>query len=356
MPCSHCQTIAETPAAADLYLAPSPHHVATKVRDALAAAGAPVDDVGGDTIRTSYTEGGRDLVLTAIADVLSDVESHACQALVMPVGQQPGMAEMTNMTTLAKLVARTRADWLTTVLQQGRLTTHFQPIVAVSRPDTAYAYECLTRGVAEDGSLIPPTKLFDAARAADLIYHLDRATRIAAIENAIRHDIATPIFINFNPTSIYDANYCLETTIRAVERTNVSATQIVFEVVESDEIHDIEHLLRIVKVYREAGCRVALDDFGAGYSSVDLLARLQPDFVKFDRALLRDITRDTFRGVLLMSLLDAARELGIESIVEGVETEEDWKWIAEQDVDYAQGYYIARPASPPPVPFAEKRP
>ena len=127
---------------------------------------------------------------------------------------------------------------------------------------------------------------------------------------------------------------------------------IVFEVVESDEIHDTGHLLGILEVYREAGFGVALDDVGAGYSSLNLLSRLRPDYVKLDMGLTRGVNTDPYKARVAMKLLEMCRELDVRTVVEGVETVGEWEWAREHGADFVQGYLLARPAAVPPVPKA----
>jgi len=88
---------------------------------------------------------------------------------------------------------------------------------------------------------------------------------------------------------------------------------------------------------------------GSGYSSLNLLSRLRPDYIKLDRELMQGIHDDNYKATITQKLLETAQELGILSIAEGVETEAEYTWLREHGADYAQGYYFARPASPPPL-------
>lgn len=236
------------------------------------------------------------------------------------------------------------------MLREDRLETHFQPIVHAADPGEVFGYECLTRGRAADGRLIPPGELFAAATAADLLFPLDRAARLAAIRSAARHGVPCRVFINFNPSSIYTPSFCLRTTFRAVEQYGCDPARVVFEVVESEEVKDTNHLLEILKEYRAAGFAVALDDVGAGYSSLNLLARLRPDFVKLDMGLIRHVDTDPYKASVVGKLLEMARELGVRSVVEGVETAGEWQWAADHGANFVQGYLFARPAAVPPQP------
>ena len=110
-------------------------------------------------------------------------------------------------------------------------------------------------------------------------------------------------------------------TVKAViEDAGIDPGRVVFEVVESDEVRDTAHLLDILSTYRAAGFRVALDDVGAGYSSLGLLARLRPDFVKLDMGLVRGVDADPYKAQVAGKLVEMARGLGVETVVERVET------------------------------------
>jgi len=114
----------------------------------------------------------------------------------------------------------------------------------------------------------------------------------------------------------------------------------------------VAHLVSILQTYRDAGFRIALDDLGAGFSSLDLLGKLRPDFIKLDRALLQDVESDRFKATIAQKLLETARALDIATVVEGIEHPGQWEWARDHGATYAQGFLFALPASPPPVPRA----
>ncbi|MGI9048709.1 MAG: EAL domain-containing protein [Rubrobacteraceae bacterium] len=237
------------------------------------------------------------------------------------------------------------------MMRERRLTIHFQPIVAAKNPGgDVFAYECLLRGLDTDGGLGNPEIMFEGAEGAGLLFNLDRDARTTAIRRAAEHGIESNIFINFNPTSIYDPVYCLRSTMKAFEETNLRTEQVVFEITEGQRVKDTRHLLNIIDYYRDAGFRIALDDLGAGYSSLNLLSKLKPDFVKLDIELVRDVGVDPYKTQVAAKILEMANGLGVGVVAEGVETEEEWRWLGEHGADYVQGYLFARPTSPPPLP------
>ncbi len=288
-----------------------------------------------------------EVVLNAIGGGLLPEERDSTKVLMMEAGVEPGLGDFRRVLSLDRMIGMQQARWLTDLLAEGRLVTHFQPIIDARAPDQIVANECLLRGLTTEGELISPGKLFGAAKQAGLLFQLDLAARRKAVQSIAEHDLQTLSFINFTPTSIYDPATCLRSTVAAVQQLGLSPDRIVFEIIETE--HAEENLLRsILAVYRSAGFKVAIDDFGAGYSSMNLIVALRPDFLKLDMELIRGIDKDPYKSELASSLLETARNLSIKTIAEGVETKAEWEWVRDHGADLVQGYYFAKPGTPPP--------
>jgi len=283
-----------------------------------------------------------------LAVALNPAELAGVKSLLLGDGRAPAFADLARMQPLATLVAKVRGEWLAEMIREDRLVTHFQPIVCGHDTSKVFAYECLLRGVDRDGSLVSPDRMYGVARPAELLSHLDRAARLRAIRGAVEHELTTRIFVNFNPTALYDPAFCLRTTIRAIEAAAIPPGRMVFEVVESDRT--TLDLSTVFAIFRDAGFRVALDDLGAGYGSLNLLSTLKPDFVKIDMKLIRDVDRDPYKAGITRKIVEMAQGLGISTVAEGIETEEELAWVEEHGVDFVQGYLLALPACPPPLP------
>lgn len=292
--------------------------------------------------------------MTEIAELLSQQLSHAerddTRTLFVAHDDPISPSQVINARSLSELLAQVSSRWLVDMINNNDLQVHLQPIVHAHDVTSVYAYECLLRGVAADGSLVNPKMMFDIANSAKLTYQLDRAARLAAIRTIIEQTITSNVFINFNPTSVYDPHTCLRHTFAAIEHAHINPQQIVFEVTESEYISDLPHLLNIITHYRSEGFRVALDDLGAGYGSLGLLAELKPDIVKLDRRLISNIDKDEFQQGILQSLLSMAQRLGIETVAEGIERPEERDWLIEQGATYLQGYLFGRPQERPMAP------
>jgi diguanylate cyclase (GGDEF)-like protein len=351
--CSHCRTLTTpTDDGGVLRLShPLPHTIG-KLRKVLADH-YQLEPAPRDAVAVVLPPGVLENAVRLLEQHLSTSERQDCSVLFLAEGEALDFDKMSRVQPLDTFLAKARAGWLVEMLERDNFYMDFQPIVPAASPDRVFAYECLLRGRDTQDKTVPPGLIFEAARSAKLLFQLDRAARLTAIRDASTHGIETPIFINFNPTSIYDPAFCLRTTIAAIKEAGIAPDRIVFEVVESDAVRDTDHLLNIVRFYRQQGFRIALDDLGAGYGSLNLLSQLKPDFVKFDRELIRGVDGDPYKQKVFVKLIEMAHDLGIHTLAEGVETEGEYRWLTNQGVEYLQGYFFARPASPPPAPRAE---
>lgn len=349
--CSRCENLpADPPDNGVLYVAPPLSHTRGTLRRLLWGSGLPFGDPLDDVLAVEVCPGGLSSLSDTLLKGLTEAELKDCRAILVEKGARVDLGMLPRMQDLYTLLNCARETWLKKIMREDKLTVHFQPIVAISDPGEVFAYECLLRGIGEGGANIGPDSMFTAARAAGLIYNLDRAARVKAIREAAGQGIEESVFINFNATSIYDPGYCLRSTMEAVEESGIPPERIVFEVTDSEEVRDTVHLASMVDYYREGGFGVALDDLGSGYGSLDLLAQLRPDFVKLDMGLVSKAGGVPYKASIARKLIELANELGVTVIAEGVETEDQYHWVAAHGADYAQGHLFARPASPPPVP------
>jgi EAL domain-containing protein (putative c-di-GMP-specific phosphodiesterase class I) len=149
--------------------------------------------------------------------------------------------------------------------------------------------------------------------------------------------------INFMPNAVYDPLHCIQTTLAASRRTGFPIDRIIFEVSEAERITRQDRLVEILNEYRGFGFRTAIDDFGAGFAGLSLLANFQPDIIKLDMELVRGIDDSGARRAIVRSMVELFVALGIEVIAEGVETAGERDTLAELGVTLMQGYLFARP-------------
>lgn len=232
------------------------------------------------------------------------------------------------------------------VVHNESLTVHFQPIIDIC-DNTIYGYETLARGVKEDGSLMYPDTLFSKSKRNDYNFKLDRLCRESALKTAATKKVTQKVFINFIPTSVYDPEFCLNSTVKWAKQLEFDPSQIVFEVVETEQIKDQVHLKSILEYYRSKGFKIALDDVGEGYSTLNMLIELKPDIIKIDRNIINNIDKDDFKKSVYKALFNLAKEQNITVLAEGVETVYELETLKEIGVDLVQGYYYAKPSAEP---------
>lgn len=328
-------------------------HSAGKIRQVLKSLGLVYETLEDQCLRIVVDATQRQRFVSVIEATLTQTERTDAQILCMDGDAAPNLSDVPRTMTLRRFLGLSQGDWLLAMLEAERLVTHFQPIVCADDTTTVFAQEALLRGVSEDGSLIAPGRVFEAAREAGLLFQLDLAARRTAIRSAGHTKIPQHLFINFNPTSIYDPEFCLRSTVQTVHETGLEPERIVFEIIESDRNADVDHLRRITDFYRNAGFQIALDDMGSGYSSLNLLHQLRPDFVKLDMELIRDVHRDPYKAMIAQKMLEIAQELGIRTVAEGVECREELHWVRDHGATYVQGYLIARPSAQPTLETAD---
>jgi EAL domain-containing protein (putative c-di-GMP-specific phosphodiesterase class I) len=223
----------------------------------------------------------------------------------------------------------------------------FQPIVDLNTRQV-WGYEALVRGANGEGAHSILNQVTDDTR-----YRFDQASRVMAIETASAlfagRDLR--LSINFMPNAVYEPSACIQQSLAAAKRAQFPTRNLMFEFTENERIADPAHVQRIVETYRRFGIWTALDDFGAGYAGLGLLARLQPDLIKIDMELLRDIHLSRAKQAIIAGLVGIARTLDIAVLAEGVESEQELTVLRAAGISLFQGYYFAKPAlmALPPV-------
>jgi len=219
-----------------------------------------------------------------------------------------------------------------------QFTMAFQPIVDTTTQQI-FAHEALVRGMNNESAGQVFQHVNDTNR-----YRFDQSCRATAIKLASELSMTSFLSINFLPNAVYRPELCIRTTLSAAEMYKFPIEQIIFEITESEKIDDHIHLREIVEHYHERGFKTAIDDFGAGYAGLNLLADIQTDFVKLDMALIRSIDQDKIRQAIVKGIVQTCTELGIQVIAEGIESSEELSTLQSFGIRLFQGYYFAKPA------------
>lgn len=217
----------------------------------------------------------------------------------------------------------------------------FQPIVDV-KAGSVVAYEALARGPKGE----PASSVLDHTLHNNR-YSIDQRCREKAIAVSASLGILSTradLCINFYPNAVYQPKQCLMRTFNAARSVGFPLNRVIFEITEVEEVRDHGHLRNIMTEYRSHGLRVAIDDFGAGHSGLALLSAFQPDLIKLDRALVREIDQRPASRAIVRSIIQVCRDLSIEMIAEGIEREAEMQTLCELGIFTMQGYWFSRPA------------
>ena len=218
-----------------------------------------------------------------------------------------------------------------------RFSYAYQPIVDV-RTRQIYAHEALVRG----GNGEPAPTILSLVNE-DNRYRFDQACRVKAIKLAAELGMQQLLSINFLPNAIYKPELCIRTTLQAARAHQFPVERIIFEATEGDAIEDGKRLATILTEYKRTGFLTVIDDFGAGYAGLNLLADFQPDIIKLDMALVRGVDASRSRQAITRGVLRICFELDIAVIAEGVETPEERDFFCDEGVALMQGYLFSRP-------------
>ncbi len=227
-------------------------------------------------------------------------------------------------------------------------TMAFQPIIRYSTKQI-FGYEALVRGPNNESAFSVISKVNDDNR-----YRFDQLCRVKAIALASKLNIDSIVSINFLPNAVYRPELCIRTTLEAAKEYNFPIEKIMFEFTEVEQVQHNDHLKHIVECYQNLGFTTAIDDFGSGYSGLNLLAGFQTDIVKLDMELLRDIDKDPIKQIIIKNCMAMFNELNIVVLAEGIETREEMLYLTDLGVDLMQGYLFAKPGfeSLPAVDFS----
>ncbi len=231
------------------------------------------------------------------------------------------------------------------ILAHGDITTLFQPIVSLSER-RVLGYEALSRGPS-NSALHSPINLLAAARHAGRLDALEVSFRQSACRRFREGALPGKLFLNASPDSLLDDEHRAGRTLALLQTYGIPASQVVIELTEQTPTEDFDVLHAALHHYRAMGFLIALDDLGAGYSSLRLWSELRPDYVKIDRYFIDGIHQDRLKREFVESILRIARASKAEVIAEGIELPEELAVLTEMGVDLVQGYLLGRPQERP---------
>jgi len=244
------------------------------------------------------------------------------------------------MTTTEQLSA------LSSILAQSGLHSLFQPIISLSER-RILGYEALSRGPS-NSPLHSPVALFAVARQAGRLSELEIACRQSACKRFSEQQLPGKLFLNVSPESLLEAAHQPGRTLQLLEDFGIPPSQVVIELYRTDPDRRFPVAANALHHYRDMGFSIALDDLGAGYSSLRLWSELRPDYVKIDRHFIDGIHQDALKREFVGSILQIAKASRAQVIAEGIELTEELAVLTEMGVDLVQGYLLCRPQEQPP--------
>ena len=255
----------------------------------------------------------------------------------------------------AKLMARHKEERerlkrkmeLRHIIKEEKIQTFFQPIVNL-KTGGIIGYEALCRGPKKT-AFEAADFLFTTSIEHNLSFELDLLcrTRILDYIDAIPKDLK--LFINLLPLSIIEQNLEESRIVEIMEKARMKPSDIVLEISEKGKIKDYKRFREKMKSYRDMGFLVAIDDIGTGYSNIQTISEIVPDYLKIDIALIKNIHLDLIKQELLETLIAMAGKLKAKVISEGIENKEELSILIDMGIEYGQGFYFSHPAPPFPT-------
>jgi len=240
---------------------------------------------------------------------------------------------------------------ISSAVEENRLELFYQPIIGIGKDnsDARGHYELLLRMRDETGKLVQPNMFIPAAERYNLMSKLDRwvihkALTELADRNPDSDKARFTIAINLSGTSLSEDRF-LEFVIDELEKQKLPTGAVCFEITETAAISNLTRVIHFMQTLKKLGCMFSLDDFGSGLSSFTYLKNLPVDYLKIDGQFIRNVAEDAVDESMVVAISQVGKAMGIKTIAERVETKEVLDKLSELGVEFAQGYYIARPTS-----------
>lgn len=226
------------------------------------------------------------------------------------------------------------------------IRTVFHPIVDLEKKEI-FGYEALTRGP-EGTEYEKPYILFDVAAETELLFELDRLCRKKALQNSQGIDTNHKLFLNCLPSAVLDPEFKDAYLKSFLEDLKLDPRNIVLEVTEREAIENYDLFKKAMRYYSDLGFAIAVDDTGAGYSSLETVVELKPQYVKLDTSIVRNIDSNILKQELIKAIMGLSKQMNSSVIAEGIETKEELETLKAIGIKLGQGFFFAKPAPPFP--------
>ena len=224
-------------------------------------------------------------------------------------------------------------------LDNYKIVSYFQPIIN-NKTRIIEKYESLVRLVDEEGNVLSPYAFLDISKKGS--YYNKITHRVLENSFKILEHITTKISINLSSLDI-EKEETRDILYELLERYSSDTSRIVFELLEDESVKDFAVIKRFIQKVKKLGVMIAIDDFGAGYSNFERLLEFEPDILKIDGSLIKNIANDVYSRNIVETIVSFAKKQNIITIAEFVENEEIFNILYNLGVDYSQGYYFGEP-------------
>lgn len=338
--------------------------------------GAIVGRMGGDEFAMLIPDGGKETVLEIFSAIIQDISAIKSELKYFTVSMSSGVAfypadaqRLNKVALLAdtamyenkrlknkpvnfytgaekvlslKMEQKYYASLIKKIIDDDMISLYFQPIVSLKSHETV-GIEILVRVFdSQSDANMPTGKLISYAEKTGRVIDIDLQVLSQILASAQEKNIRHNLMINISNLSI--ANKSVSDEIyRIIRRSQYPFSSIVFEIIESSEIENLDATVQFIQRFKKLGVRFALDDFGSGFFSFFYLKVLPVDFLKIDKSIILDAISDKKNHYIIQAITQLAENLGIKVIAEGVEDQEILDAISKYRISYIQGYHIARP-------------
>ena len=279
----------------------------------------------------TYGEGDGESILSFGYDLLKEAQEKRQKLLVEPYSREGEE----NRLTLVKKIRR--------AINDGRIVPFYQPILNV-KTGNIEKFEALARMIDEDGTVISPYYFLRVSQDIGIYPEITKLIVLKVLEDF--KDLPYSVSINLSFHDLEDketAGFLVTTLEKLKSGGKFDPERLVIEVVESEEITSYEVALNMLRKFKQMGCKIALDDFGSGYSNLSNIIKLNVDYIKIDGSLIKELLNGEESRRLVKAIVEFAQEVEIKTVAEFVESEAILQMITEMGIDYAQGYYIGKP-------------
>ncbi|WP_457745468.1 EAL domain-containing protein [Sulfurimonas sp.] len=275
-----------------------------------------------------------------IASNIDDILTKANMALQIAKGEKKGIVAYDTSIDISSMMDENiqGVKLLKDALEHDRITPYFQAIYNVKKSKVE-KFECLARIVQEDGSVLSPYHFMEIAIKSKLYPQITKIMLAKSFEYFNDKEYEFSINLSISDISNYDVMSFILEKLKSYKNPQ----RVVFEILEDDEISNYQKLKEFIDTVKGFGCKIAIDDFGSGYSNFSHILELNVDFLKIDASLVKNVLSDEKSRKITQIIINLSKTLEVQTIAEFVEDEASKKLLEEMGADFIQGYHIAKP-------------